>query len=190
MDRSQISRPAGETRWTDFPFPAYTYIPGKTPHPTRESDGHSFGRPEPHVEQFDSSNWIKCPAFLFGIDLFNAGFYWESHEQWEAIWHAVGRTGRLADFLKGLIKLSAAGVKTLEGRPIGVRRHLQRAVELFLAVGEQHDSLCGFAIADIIQKANAANAAVDGKEYADHATTADDDERANGLPFTLQPIVR
>jgi len=68
-----------------------------------------------------------------GIDLFNNGYYWESHEQWESVWLAAGRRGRTADFLKGLIKLAASFVKAREGRPIGVTRHARRAGELFRA---------------------------------------------------------
>ena len=132
------------SRFTDQPFPSYTHVPGKTAHPVREPEGHSYGKPEPKVEQFDADRWQDCEAFLIGIDLFNAGFYWESHEQWEAVWHAVGRTGTVANFLKGLIKLAAAGVKLLEGRPVGVQRHALRASELFAATGEQCDKLCGF----------------------------------------------
>ncbi len=68
---------------------------------------------------------------MHAIDLFNHGFYWEAHEAWEALWHAAGRKGAAADFLKGLIKLAAAGVKAREGRAAGVRQHAQRAEELF-----------------------------------------------------------
>ena len=45
--------------------------------------------------------------------------YWEAHEAWEELWHACGRMGPTADFLRGLIKLAAAGVKVREGRPRG-----------------------------------------------------------------------
>lgn len=137
-------------RYTDVPFPAYTYVPGKRPHPVREPEGHSFDRPEPHVDQFRPAQWRSCEAFLFGIDLFNAGFYWESHEQWEAAWHAVGRVGVEADFLKALIKLSAAGVKQLEGVPEGVVRHLGRSRELLLIVSRQNQVYCGFVIEELV----------------------------------------
>ncbi len=50
------------------------------------------------------------------------------------MWKACGRRGTAADFLKGLIKLAAAGVKKREGRPEGVRRHGARAEELFRGV--------------------------------------------------------
>jgi hypothetical protein len=68
---------------------------------------------------------------LYGLDLFNHGYYWEAHEAWEGLWHACGRRGRTADFLKGLIKLAAAGVKARAGQPRGVQDHAHRAAELF-----------------------------------------------------------
>jgi predicted metal-dependent hydrolase len=74
------------------------------------------------------------------MDLFNHGYYWEAHEAWESLWHAAGRTGPVADFLKGLIKLAAAGVKVAEGNQDGARSHAKRAAELFRAcesLGEQ-----------------------------------------------------
>jgi len=115
----------------DRPLPAYSYVPGMHPHPIREEDGHSFGV-EISVPKFDADEWRDCLEFLFGIDLFNAGFYWEAHESWEAVWIAAGRKGVVADFLKGLIKLAAAGVKAREGNENGVRRHAARAEQLFV----------------------------------------------------------
>ncbi|HEY2148520.1 MAG TPA: hypothetical protein VGH32_11320, partial [Pirellulales bacterium] len=45
--------------------------------------------------------------------------------------------GAVADFIKGLIKLAAAGVKAREGRLDGVRSHARRAAELFSRVQDQ-----------------------------------------------------
>jgi hypothetical protein len=118
-------------RLTDTPLPPYTYVPGRTPHPVSDPAGHSFGRvPEP-VSPFDPADWQTCHPYLYGIDLFNHGYYWEAHEAWESLWHAAGRTGPVADFLKGLIKLAAAGVKAAEGNGVGAKGHMQRAAELF-----------------------------------------------------------
>jgi uncharacterized protein len=69
--------------------------------------------------------------FLRGVALFNAGYYWEAHEVWEGLWHAYGRRGVLADVVKALIKVAAAGVKVREGQEHGVRTHAGRAAELF-----------------------------------------------------------
>ena len=117
-------------RYTARPLPPYSYVPGQHPHPIRDPAGHSFGhRPEP-VKPLSGSDWMSNDAWLWAIDLFNQGFYWEAHEAWEGLWHAAGRRGEIAEFLKGLIKLAAAGVKAREGRPVGVRRHATRAADL------------------------------------------------------------
>ncbi|HEY5311935.1 MAG TPA: DUF309 domain-containing protein, partial [Pirellulales bacterium] len=93
--------------------------------------------------------WRECRPYLFGLDLFNHGYYWEAHETWEAIWHACGRTGPAGDFIKGLIKLAAAGVKAREGRPEGVRTHGRRAAELFQQIAAQlpPEQTCYFGLA-------------------------------------------
>jgi hypothetical protein len=75
-------------------------------------------------------------VYLYALDLFNGRYYWECHEQLESLWRAAGR-GLVADFLKGLIKLAAAGVKHLEGKPVGVKSHACRAAELFQAVAKE-----------------------------------------------------
>lgn len=121
----------------DQPLPPYTYVPGKQPHPVNDPAGHSFGRTEAAVEPPDPARPFESRSFLMAVDLFNHSYYWEAHEEWERLWHACGRRGVRADFLKGLIKLAAAGVKQLEGRPIGVVRHLARARELFAGVAEK-----------------------------------------------------
>ena len=75
------------------------------------------------------------PQWLYALDLFNEGFYWESHEAWEAFWHALGRPNPEAKFVQGLIHLAAACVKIREGRPEGARRHTQRARTLLGDLG-------------------------------------------------------
>ncbi len=114
----------------DQPFPPYSYVTGQFPHPIRDPQGHSFGVAAERCPKPDADRWFECRPYLYGLDLFNFGYYWEAHETWEQIWHAAGRSGPLADFIKGLIKLAAAGVKARERRPEGVRRHALRAAEL------------------------------------------------------------
>ncbi len=118
----------------DEPLPPYSYVTGRFPHPTRDPRGHGFGHAPARPAPVDPSDWRRSRAYLLGCDLFNLGYYWEAHETWEGLWHACGRRGASADFLKGLIKLAAAGVKAREGRPQGVARHAARAAELFANV--------------------------------------------------------
>jgi hypothetical protein len=115
----------------DVPLPPYSHVPGRTPHPISNPAGHSHGVRPHSVVAPNPEHWTECREYLRGIDLFNHGYYWEAHEEWESLWHAYGRIGVTADFLKGLIKLAAAGVKVREGKPDGVRTHAQRATELF-----------------------------------------------------------
>ena len=115
----------------DVEFPSYAYVPGRGPHPVSDPRGHSYGSGLSGIAAPDPENPAGSPEFLQAIDLFNYGYYWEAHEVWEALWIACGRSGSTADFLKGLIKLAAAGVKAREGKPGGVRRHAERAAELF-----------------------------------------------------------
>lgn len=122
----------------ELPLPPYSYVPGQAAHPKSHPDGH--GCPGPQLTascHTFPAEWSSCELYLWGFDLFNAGYYWEAHEAWEEVWIAAGRKGVAADFLKSLIKLAAAGVKAREGQAAGVRRHAQRAQQLATSVAEQ-----------------------------------------------------
>jgi uncharacterized protein len=134
----------------DEPLPAYAFVPGRFPHPTSDPAGHSYGVEPPIPAKVEPEKWRECRPYLFGIDLFNAGYYWESHVAWESLWIACGRKGVVADFLKGLIKLAAAGVKALEGRPDGVKSHSARTAELLRGVAAEQEFFMGFGIGDLI----------------------------------------
>ena len=107
----------------EIPFPPYAFVPRLHPNPVTDPAGHSYGRREHAAFAPEAQPLAEHPDFRFGVDLFNHGYYWEAHEIWEGLWHACGRKGTLADFLKGLIRLAAAGVKAREGNPTGVVRH-------------------------------------------------------------------
>ena len=116
------------SRLTEHPLPPYSYVPRMHPHPVSDPVGHSYGIAGDTIDPTDELA-IRS-GHDWAIDLFNYGYYWESHEAWESIWHAFGGTGRQANFVKGLIKLAAAGVKAREGRAVGVKRHVGRAIEI------------------------------------------------------------
>jgi len=118
----------------DEPLPPYAFVPGRGwPHPTSSPDGHSFGQGRVAAEPIRDDDWARSAEYRRGVTLFNAGYYWEAHEAWEALWHAHGRHGPTADVLKGLIKLAAVGVKVREGQRHGVVTHARRAAALFKA---------------------------------------------------------
>jgi Domain of unknown function (DUF309) len=108
-------------------LPPYAYLPGKKPHPVRDPAGHSY-----HVEpiRVAAELSLSSDAFLWGLDLFNHGYYWEAHEAWEGLWQVADRGGTLRTLFKGLILLSAAGVKTREHKNAAAARHATRAAAL------------------------------------------------------------
>ena len=84
----------------DESFPPYAFVPGRFPHPTADPAGHSFGTNPALPSRVEPDQWQVCRPYLYGIDLFNGGYYWESHVAWEGLWMACGRKGMAADFLK------------------------------------------------------------------------------------------
>jgi uncharacterized protein len=143
-------------RYSTFPFPPYTYVPGTgTPHPVSDPRGHMHGVAEELPAPLDPQHWQQCETFLYAVDLFNHGYFWEAHEAWESLWHAAGHRGVMGDFLKALIKLAAAGVKQLEGNPSGKQRHLQRAHELLEQVLKNADTTnyCGIHLMNLSKSA-------------------------------------
>lgn len=120
------------------PLPPYSFVPGGPwPHPRSSPRGHSFGRSIESVTAPAPGQEAVAPSLMRGAELFNAGYYWEAHEAWEALWHAFGRKGPAADVVKALIKLAASGVKVREGQEHGVRIHARRAAELFASARQQ-----------------------------------------------------
>ena len=120
------------------PLPPYAFVPGgRWPHPNSSPRGHSFGRTAPKIDLAGRAEGSSLTEFRRGVELFNAGYYWEAHEVWEGLWHAYGRKGAVADVVKAFIKLAAAGVKVREGQEHGVRTHAGRAAKLFASARKQ-----------------------------------------------------
>lgn len=94
-------------RYTTEPFPPYRFVPGRHPHPTRDPNGHSYGRPEV-VAPLTPGSWHRCEPYLYAIDLFNHRYWWEAHEALEPLWREAGRETREGLFLQGLIQIAAA----------------------------------------------------------------------------------
>lgn len=133
-------------------FPHYIFVPGENPHP-KKSGGHMEGEKDPVVPQIDEERAETSEVLRYSLDLFNHGYFWESHVYFEALWNAHERKGPVADFLKGMIKLGAAGVKMKTGQGVSARGHIERARELFQEVMKQKGEVfLGFNLKDLIQK--------------------------------------
>lgn len=127
-------------------LPSYTFTAGsETPHPIRDPKGHSHHRKGQQSTALVAEKWADNWNFLMAIDFFNLGYYWEAHEEFDRLWRASGPDSTIGRFLKGLVKLSAAGIKVREGSIHGVRRHAASAGEVFADIAAEAgtDYYCG-----------------------------------------------
>ncbi|MBV9066375.1 MAG: DUF309 domain-containing protein [Methylobacteriaceae bacterium] len=69
-------------------------------------------------------------GFRYGLALHDAGFFWEAHEIWEAVWKAAPMNGpdRLA--LRALIQIANSGLKQRQARPRAAARLIDEAAGL------------------------------------------------------------
>lgn len=126
--KGDVRTPSCGPRYTGRPLPDYRHVPGRTPHPTRDPRGHSHGRPPAPAVDLNTSDWRACDEYLFGLDLFNAGYWWECHEVLENLWHAAGIGTAAGHALQALIQCAAAHLKLECGQPVGARRLAEHAV--------------------------------------------------------------
>ena len=92
------------------------------------------GQSEPVAEAIDLAHPQDSEFLNHSLNLYNQGYYWESHVYFEALWNAHKRSGSVADFLKAMIKLGAAGVKLQIDQAENAKVHILRAHELFTSV--------------------------------------------------------
>ena len=103
------------------------------------------------------------PGLARGVELFNAGEFWEAHEAWEEAWmphrHEPG-----SDFFKGLVQVSAGwfhyGRRNRNGALIKWRTGADYLRQYLPA---DH----GLDLAGLVAHTDAARAALDGADWAD-----------------------
>lgn len=164
-------------------MPSYTYVPGAdVPHPIRDPRGHSYARKGRSSKPLVAELWAENRTYLLAIDYFNHGYYWEAHEEWERLWRVSGPDTTVGRFLKGLIKLSAAGVKVRENSIHGVRRHAASAGEVFADVAAEAstDRYCGLQFTML-------QFAADRAAQLNYGKNAQGGKPTRVFPFLLQP---
>jgi len=99
------------SRYSDRPLPAYRHLPFQNAHPFLDEEGHSYGEKLSPPDSFTLGNWQHCSDYLYCIDLFNYGFWWEAHERLKQLCFAAGRESETGLFIQGLIQIAAALLK-------------------------------------------------------------------------------
>lgn len=132
-------------RYSPRPFPAYRYVPGLHPHPTRHRAGHSY-QPSPTLNRhapWRAEDWRNLDDWLYGVDLFNGFYFWEAHEAWEGLWAATERDSASHIMLQGLIQIAAALLKTHMGVVLGARVLALQGLERLRHAAMTHPTLLG-----------------------------------------------
>jgi hypothetical protein len=111
-----------------LPLPRWAYLPGVTAEPDREP----LERAKALVPSaFPGGVPAEHPAFRYGLALHDAGFFWEAHEVWEAVWKAAPKNGCDRLVVRALIQLVNAKLKLRMGRRGAGRRLLDEAAAEF-----------------------------------------------------------
>ena len=137
--------PDAKRHLPEVAFPPYAYVPGRTPHPVKDPDGHMRGE-EP------------VGGFLRGIDLYHAGYLWEAHEAWEGLWKATTEPVP-REFLQALIQIAAALLKAHVGEETGARKLATAARSRLQSVVAETPDCMGLDVTDLLHQLDACFAA-------------------------------
>ena len=146
----------------EIPFPTYSHVPGQTPHPQKHLDGHSYAAIEYDGPALTTDSWQDNKAYLYGVDLFNYGYWWEVHEPWEGLWKMALKESRERIYLQGLIQTAAALLKRRMGNQRGVEKLSRQAREKLDQVGGGSALYMGLRVADFTEAMEDALASSDG----------------------------
>ena len=117
-------------------LPAHAYVPGREQREVAgaESPSQQAADALQGAGYLPERRWQANAEYLWGVDLYNAGYFWEAHEVWEALWRAAEHDPVQHAFLQGLIQYAAACLKGVMGDADAARRlaaraggHLERA---------------------------------------------------------------
>ena len=107
-------------------LPPYRHIPGSNQRPDT-AFLESVAQQAPAIT--GDSGAASNIAWLYGVRLFNEGFYWESHEVLESVWMSAPPNSRERHLLQSVIQLANARLKHLMGRQQAQVRLQQLALE-------------------------------------------------------------
>ncbi len=142
-------------RLTQNKLPPYRFIPGLSPHPRRDLTGHSFNQPELKLDFIDPKDWQKNHDYLYGVDLYNNAYWWESHEAWESVWHTTDKASAYGQYLQGLIQISAAFIKWYLNQHEGLVKLYDLGIGRLEFVAARHQQFMGLDVVSHVAKVKA-----------------------------------
>lgn len=138
-------------RYSSLIFPSYKHIPGLTPHPVADKHGHSYGIKPAEITELTISNWQNSEQYLLSIDLFNYAYFWEAHEHLEDFWKLSTNLQEKL-FIQGLIQLSAAYLKWLQGFDDGFHKLTSKGLDKICLTEKKYTKLFGINLKSFIDE--------------------------------------
>ena len=100
-------------RLPDLALPGHAHVPGSGSKPDM-APLEAAKALAPSVMRHE--DWQDNAAYLYGHDLLDAGFFWEAHEVWEAVWLNCLPNSAEKLLLRMLIQQANARLKLVMGR--------------------------------------------------------------------------
>ena len=104
-----------------WPLPETSFVPGQTVRPSVSPVFEAAASAPPLT---DPALWRENATYLYGCQLYTAGFFWEAHEVWEPVWMHAPPNSHARALIQGLIQLANACLKIRMARPHAARRLL------------------------------------------------------------------
>lgn len=131
----------------DISLPSHAHVPGSRSKPDLVPLEHAKDL-APDVTK--AQDWQDNVPYLYGHDLMRAGYYWEAHEVWEAVWLATPANSPERLLLQALIQKANARLKSAMQRDnAAARLHTQveeLRLDLIARLGGQMDKYMGVGI--------------------------------------------
>lgn len=107
-----------------LPMPNYAYVPGRN----QRHHENAFDAIRATAELgHNVAELSTCDAFQAGLQFFEAGYFWETHEVLEPVWIALPEGSVEKQFVQGLIQLANGRLKLRMDRPKAALRLVGQA---------------------------------------------------------------
>lgn len=130
-------------RYTELDLPQWRYLPGRV----AAADSARLEPVLATVDQGGDPQTVqKLTAFLFGVDLYNAGFFWEAHEVWEPVWMSLPPNSRERIACQALIQAANGCLKLGIGRSAAFAKLAAEVARLVRDAASQGGLVAGIAL--------------------------------------------
>lgn len=102
-----------------FTLPDHAHVPG---HNARHAEDHFDAIKATARAGMTIAELRNCDAYAAGFTCFDAGYFWEAHEVWEAVWMATPPNSKARHFVQALIQLANTKLKLTMDKPKAAAR--------------------------------------------------------------------